>query len=74
MLRPVEERPVGQIRRTTDHIAGCLAGVEDIVDLLAVVVDIAGPLAVVEDIVGHLGALEDTVQVVPNHKTVSASI
>ena len=74
MLQPVEEKPVGQVRHTPDQIAGRFAAVEDTVDHLAVVVDIVGRLAVVEDIVGHLGALEDTVQVVPKHKTVSASI
>ena len=73
MLRPVEERPVGQVRHTADHIAGCLAVVEDTVDLLAVVEDIVGRLAVVEDIVGRLAVVEDIDQIVPKDKTVSAS-
>ena len=73
MLRPVEERPVGQVRHTADHIAGCLAVVGDTVDLLAVVEDTVDFLAVVEDIVGRLAVVEDTDQLVPKDKTVSAS-
>ena len=63
MPRPVEGRPVGQVRHVAAHIVGHLAGVEDIV----------GRLAVVADTVGHLGAVEDTVQVVPKHISVSTS-
>lgn len=55
MLRPVEGRPVGQVR----HIA------------VQVAAHIAGRLVVVEDTAGHLGAVEDTVQVVPKDKAVS---
>lgn len=67
MLRPVEGRPVGQVRHmadlVADHIAGRLAVAEDIVERLVVV-----------DTVGHLGAVEDTAQVAPKEKAVSASI